>query len=35
MENGNECIVVLEEGIEESLEALTSCCKVGPARLNP
>jgi hypothetical protein len=35
MENGNEGIVVLEEGIEESLETLTICCKTGPARLNP
>ncbi len=28
---GNEEIVVLDEGIEEPLEALSACCKTGAA----
>ncbi len=30
MEIENSGIVVLDEGIEESSESLTTCCKTGP-----
>ncbi len=33
METENSSIVVLDEGIEESADELTACCKVGPAIL--
>ncbi len=33
METENNGIVVLDEGIEESLDNMTTCCKVGPTRL--
>lgn len=29
----NDGIMVLDEGIVESLECSNTCCKVGPARL--
>lgn len=35
MEIENSGIMVLDEGIEESLENLTTCCKVGPTRMTP
>jgi hypothetical protein len=34
METENNGIVILDEGIEESLDNLTACCKTGPIRLN-
>ncbi len=32
MGTGDEGIVVLEEGMEESLEDLSTCCKTGATR---
>ncbi len=32
METGNEAIVVLDEGIEESAENLSGCCKSASAK---
>jgi hypothetical protein len=28
-----ECIMVLDEGVDESLDDLTACCKVGATSL--
>lgn len=33
MESQNDCIMVLDEGIEESSDNLNTCCKMGPTRL--
>lgn len=35
METENSNIMVLDEGIEETPESLTTCCKVGPTRMTP
>jgi putative radical SAM-modified peptide len=32
METETSSIVVLDEGIEESAESLSACCKTGPNR---
>lgn len=34
METENSGIVVLDEGIEESADNLSTCCKTGQARAN-
>jgi putative radical SAM-modified peptide len=33
METQSDCIEVLDEGVEESLDNLNTCCKTGPTRL--
>lgn len=33
--NSDTGIRVLDEGIEESIEALTTCCPSGPAKYTP
>jgi hypothetical protein len=35
METENNGILVLDEGVEESLENATSCCKTSVAALTP
>ena len=32
MLNEQDAIVVLDEGVEESLENIDACCKTGPSR---
>ena len=33
METENDGIVVLDEGVEESLEFMNTCCNSGPMRV--